>query len=71
MQHILLVTFPFFALVLCGEQDPVTPVADHAAIADAIAGARFERVADCGHLSTIERPDAVTKILVDWLAQGE
>jgi len=59
------------ALVLCGEQDPVTPVADHAAIADAIAGARFERVADCGHLSTIERPDAVTKILVDWLAQGE
>ena len=58
------------ALVLCGEQDPVTPVADHAAIADAIAGARFERVADCGHLSTIERPDAVTKILVDWLAQG-
>ena len=58
------------ALVLCGEQDPVTPVADHAAIADAIAGARFERVADCGHLSTIERPDAVTKILVDWLARG-
>jgi len=58
------------ALVLCGEQDPVTPVADHAAIADAIAGARFERVADCGHLSTIERPDAVTKILVDWLAKG-
>jgi pimeloyl-ACP methyl ester carboxylesterase len=56
-------------LVLCGEQDPVTPVADHAAIAAAITGARFERVADCGHLSTIEQPDAVSRILVDWLAQ--
>jgi pimeloyl-ACP methyl ester carboxylesterase len=47
----------------------VTPVADHAAIAAAITGARFERVADCGHLSTIEQPDAVSRILVDWLAQ--
>ena len=56
-------------LVLCGEHDPVTPVADHAAIAAAIGGARFERVADCGHLSTIEQPDAVSRILVDWLAQ--
>jgi pimeloyl-ACP methyl ester carboxylesterase len=55
-------------LVLCGEQDPVTPVADHAAIAAGITGARFERIADCGHLSTIERPDAVSRVLVDWLA---
>ena len=57
-------------LVLCGEQDPVTPVADHAAIAAGIAGARFERIADCGHLSTIEQPERVSKILVDWLAQS-
>jgi pimeloyl-ACP methyl ester carboxylesterase len=55
-------------LVLCGEQDGVTPVADHAAIAAAVTGARFERVAECGHLSTIEQPGAVTGILVDWLA---
>lgn len=55
-------------LVLCGEQDPVTPVADHAAIAARIAGARFERIAECGHLSTIEQPEAVSRVLVDWLA---
>ena len=55
-------------LVLCGEQDPVTPVADHAAIAERIAGARFERIADCGHLSTIEQPDTVTRVLSQWLA---
>ncbi len=59
------VTVP--TLVLCGEQDPVTPVADHAAIAARIAGARFERIADCGHLSTIEQPEAVSRVLVDWL----
>ncbi|MBV9889890.1 MAG: alpha/beta fold hydrolase [Rhizobacter sp.] len=56
-------------LVLCGEQDPVTPVADHAAIAAQVPGARFERIAECGHLSTIEQPDAVSRILLDWLAQ--
>ncbi|HEX4234090.1 MAG TPA: alpha/beta fold hydrolase [Caldimonas sp.] len=55
-------------LVVCGEEDPVTPVADHAAIAACIPGARFERIADCGHLSTIEQPEAVSRILVDWLA---
>jgi pimeloyl-ACP methyl ester carboxylesterase len=55
-------------LVLCGEHDPVTPVADHAAIAARIAGARFERIAECGHLSTIEQPAAVARVLVDWLA---
>lgn len=55
-------------LVLCGEQDPVTPVADHAAIAARIAGSRFERIAECGHLSTIEQPEAVTRVLGDWLA---
>jgi pimeloyl-ACP methyl ester carboxylesterase len=57
------------ALVLCGEQDAVTPVADHAAIAAGIAGARFERIADCGHLSTIEQPAAVNRVVRDWLAR--
>ena len=57
-------------LVVCGEHDPVTPVADHAAIAARVAGSRFERIADCGHLSTIEQPEAVTRVLVDWLAAG-
>jgi pimeloyl-ACP methyl ester carboxylesterase len=57
-------------VVLCGEHDPVTPVADHAAIAARIAGAQLERIADCGHLSTIEQPEAVSRVLVDWLASS-
>ena len=57
-------------LVLCGEQDRVTPVADHAAMAARIAHARLERIADCGHLATIEQPEAVSRVLIDWLASS-
>ena len=55
-------------LVLCGAQDPVTPVAEHEAMAARIAGSRLSIVADCGHLSTLEQPDAVNRELLQWLA---
>ena len=48
-------------------QDPVTPVADHVAMAERIAGARLELIPDCGHLSTLEQPEAVNRLLVEWL----
>jgi pimeloyl-ACP methyl ester carboxylesterase len=55
-------------LVLVGAQDEPTPphLADE--IAAAIPGARLVKVPECGHLSTIERPEAVTKELVAWLS---
>ena len=56
-------------LVLCGRQDPVTPLADHEAMAACVAGSRLEVIEDCGHLSTIERPEAVTRVLVEWLGR--
>ena len=56
------------ALVLCGEQDAATPVAGHEAMAARLAGSRLEIVPQCGHLSTIEQPEAVNRILLDWLA---
>jgi len=55
-------------LVACGAQDPVTPVADHVAMAERIAGARLELIPDCGHLSTLEQPEMVTGVLAEWLA---
>lgn len=54
-------------LVMCGRQDPVTPLADHEAMAACVPGARLVVVEDCGHLSTIEQPQAVTRSLTDWL----
>jgi pimeloyl-ACP methyl ester carboxylesterase len=54
-------------LVLCGRQDALTPLADHQAMAAGIANARLVVVEDCGHLSTIERPEAVNAALRRWL----
>jgi pimeloyl-ACP methyl ester carboxylesterase len=54
-------------LVLVGDGDERTPPALSEEIAAGIAGARLVRVANCGHLSTLERPQAVTSALVDWL----
>ena len=58
-------------LVLCGRQDLVTPLADHEAMHEAMAacmpGAQLEVIEDCGHLSTIEQPEAVNAVLKKWL----
>ncbi len=54
-------------LVLCGREDPVTPVGDHEAIAARVSGARLEIVERCGHLSAIEQPESVNRVLTNWL----
>jgi pimeloyl-ACP methyl ester carboxylesterase len=36
-------------------------------IADGIPGARLVKVPECGHFSTLERPDTVTKELIAFL----
>ena len=54
-------------LVLCGEGDQLTPLALSQEVAAAIPGARLATVAECGHLSTLERPDAVNRALIAWM----
>ena len=56
-------------LVLIGRQDVLTPLELSQEIAAAIPGARLEIIEDCGHLSTLEQPDAVNRALRAWLAQ--
>jgi len=58
-------------LVVCGREDPVTPVSDSEAIAARIRGARLKIIAHCGHLSTIEQPEAVTQAFVGWLRETD
>lgn len=55
-------------LVLVGAQDELTPPHLAEEMAAAIPGARLLAVPDCGHISTLERPEAVTAALVEWLA---
>ncbi|GAA4258164.1 alpha/beta fold hydrolase [Azospirillum formosense] len=54
-------------LVLCGRQDAITPPALHEEMAEGIPGARLVLIEDCGHLSAMERPQAVTALLRQWL----
>jgi pimeloyl-ACP methyl ester carboxylesterase len=56
-------------LILCGREDALTPLALHEEMAAAIPGAKLKIVEHCGHLSTLERPDAVNSTLRDWLAR--
>jgi pimeloyl-ACP methyl ester carboxylesterase len=55
-------------LVLVGNEDVLTPVSAARTILDGIAGSKLHIVPGCGHLSTMEQPDAVTKTLRAWLA---
>ena len=55
-------------LVIVGDEDQITPP-DHASeMAETIPGARLEVIADCGHMSSMERPERVTELLLEWLA---
>lgn len=55
-------------LVVCGDTDLLTPPDHSREIAAAIPGARLEVVPDCGHLLTLEQPQQVNALLLDWLA---
>lgn len=55
-------------LILCGREDSLTPLDGHVEMAEAIPGADLVVLGACGHLSTMERPDAVTAALRAWLA---
>lgn len=57
-------------LVLCGHEDQPTPVDRHREIAADIADARLVVVPECGHLSTLERPETVNRELRAWLTGG-
>ncbi len=57
-------------LVLVGDGDELTPPTLAREIAQGIPAARLEVVADSGHLSTLERPEAVTEMLAAWLQQS-
>lgn len=63
----LLPTIACPTLVLCGEQDTRTTLAPHETMARAIPGARLVTIPDCGHMVTLERPEAVSAALREWL----
>jgi len=56
-------------LVLCGEEDPVTPVKRHSFMAEMIPGADLQVVEQAGQIPMLEQPETVAELLRGWLAQ--
>jgi pimeloyl-ACP methyl ester carboxylesterase len=54
-------------LVLCGALDQTTPPALARALADRIPGARYEEIADSGHCPMLEQPEALVRLMGDFL----
>jgi pimeloyl-ACP methyl ester carboxylesterase len=54
-------------LVLCGREDTLTPVCLHEEMAGLIPDSRLRVIEKCGHLSALERPEAVTAALREWI----
>jgi pimeloyl-ACP methyl ester carboxylesterase len=54
-------------LVVVGDEDQLTPMDCAVEMAENIPGARLEVIKDCGHMSTMERPNEVTALLQEWL----
>lgn len=55
------------ALVLCGREDGWSPLSRHERMARLIPGSRLLAVPECGHMSTMERPEAISNALAAWL----
>ena len=54
-------------LILCGENDVLTPLSEHRAMARLVPHAVLVVVADSGHMTPLENPDAVSGALRAWL----
>jgi pimeloyl-ACP methyl ester carboxylesterase len=63
----LLATLNAPTLVLCGREDNWSPLARHEQMARLIKGSHLVSVPGCGHMSTMERPEAITAAMLDWL----
>ncbi|MES2980582.1 MAG: alpha/beta hydrolase [Pseudomonadota bacterium] len=64
----LLPTIACPALVLCGREDAWSPPAQHVAMHEAIPRSELVIVEQCGHMCTMEQPDAINAALAKWLA---
>lgn len=63
-----LATIDVLTLLVVGEDDVLTPVADAQAMHRAIYGSRLEVLSQAGHVSNVERPAVFNHIVSEFLA---
>ncbi len=56
-------------LVLCGQDDQITPAAEMRSLAAALPNARYEEIAGAGHLAPMEQPQLVNAAIRRFLAE--
>ncbi|MCL9782726.1 alpha/beta hydrolase [Vibrio sp. S4M6] len=56
------------SLIVCSEDDLLCPVENHLLMRDNIPNARFEYLPSGGHLTTLEQPDKVARMINRWLS---
>jgi pimeloyl-ACP methyl ester carboxylesterase len=56
-------------LILCGRQDGWSPPDRHQRMAASIADSELRLIDDCGHMSTMEKPDEVLSHLQQWMGR--
>lgn len=57
-------------LILCGRDDLITPPELSTEMADGISHARLEIIEQCGHLASLDQPEIVGKLMLDWLKRN-
>jgi len=67
----VLATLQCPTLVLCGREDAWAPPSRHEAMARMIRHSTLEVIPDCGHMSPLERPRAVSEAFRRWLESIE
>lgn len=55
-------------LVLCGREDTWSPLAGHQEMAAFVPGSKLVVIENSGHMSPMERPEAVTAAMTAWFA---
>jgi 3-oxoadipate enol-lactonase len=55
------------ALLLCGEHDVITPADEMRDVAQAMPDAMFRVIYGAGHMSPLERPERVNRLIFDFL----
>ena len=66
--HLAAITCP--TLVVAGREDAIMPMEASEEMANAIPGARLEVIERCGHVSTLEQPEAATSLLHAWMKRA-
>ena len=56
-------------LLMVGEQDQWSPIAQHEDMLRLLPNARLEVIADAGHFAPVEQPEKVARLLAEFLTQ--